>query len=59
LGGLRNAALCLLVRARAEAGEEKEAIAWAAKQPSPLLKAKALLEIARGMAVRKDSEKRP
>jgi hypothetical protein len=58
-GGLRNGALCLIVRAQAEAGQEEEAITWAAKQPSPLLKAQALLSIAQGMAPRKDAEKRP
>jgi RNA polymerase sigma factor (sigma-70 family) len=59
LGGLRNGSLCLLVRAQAEAGEEREAYAWAVKQSSPLLKAKTLIEIAHGMEIRKQAEKRP
>jgi tetratricopeptide (TPR) repeat protein len=59
LGGLRNVALALIVRAQAEAGEEKEAIAWAAKQSNPLLKAQALLNIARGIASSTEREKRP
>lgn len=59
LGGLRNGALCLLVRAQAEAGEESEAFAWALKQTSPLLKAQALLGTARGIAQLLDTEKRP
>jgi tetratricopeptide (TPR) repeat protein len=57
LGGLRHGALCRIVGAQAEAGQEKEAYAWAIKQTPPLLKAKALLEIARGMALRKEAEK--
>jgi RNA polymerase sigma factor (sigma-70 family) len=59
MSGLRNGALCLIAQARAEAGEEKEALAWAAKQSSPLLKAQALLNVARGIALRKEAEKKP
>jgi RNA polymerase sigma factor (sigma-70 family) len=59
LGGLRNGSLCLIVRAQAEAGQERDAYAWAVKQSSPLLKAKALIEIAHGMEIRKQTEKRP
>jgi RNA polymerase sigma factor (sigma-70 family) len=59
LGGLRNGSLCLIVRARAEAGQEREAYVWAVKQSSPLLKAKTLLEIAHGMELRKEAEKQP
>ncbi len=58
LGGLRNAALCRVAQARAEAGEVKEALAWAAKQSSPLLKTHALINVARGLALRQ-AEERP
>jgi tetratricopeptide (TPR) repeat protein len=61
LGGLsaRNAALCRIVGQQAEAGEEGAAFDWALKQSSPLVRASALLHIARGMALRKESEKKP
>jgi RNA polymerase sigma factor (sigma-70 family) len=52
-------ALCLLVEAQAEAGEEKSAYDLAVKQRSPLLKAEALLSVARGLLARREAEKRP
>jgi RNA polymerase sigma factor (sigma-70 family) len=52
-GNLRNAAACSIVRAQAEAGEEKGAVAWAMKQ-DPLRKAQSLLSIAQGIASRQE-----
>lgn len=51
--GLQSAARSRIVQAQAEAGEEQEALTWANKQPAGLLKTKALLGIAQGMAARK------
>src|SRR5262249_41746264 len=53
LGGLRNSALCLVLQAQTEAGQDENALAWVAKQSSPLLRSQALLHIARGFASRK------
>jgi hypothetical protein len=39
----------------AEAGQEKDAAAWAAEQTVPLLKAQALLSVAEGTAVRREA----
>ena len=55
----RHVALCGILRHQAEAGEEAAAFDWALKQSSPLVRASALLNIARGMALRKESEKKP
>ena len=45
--------LRLVVRARAEAGDEKGALEWLADQTSPFVKAVALAGVAEGMARRK------
>jgi hypothetical protein len=59
MGNLRNAVLSYIVQAQAETGAEKEALAWAAKQDSALLKTQALLGIAKGLAQRQRAGKRP
>ncbi|HEY7158811.1 MAG TPA: sigma factor-like helix-turn-helix DNA-binding protein, partial [Gemmataceae bacterium] len=57
--GVRNNVLSHIVQTQAEMGAEKEALAWAAKQDSALLKAQALLGIAKGLAQRQQARKRP
>ncbi|HEY7156402.1 MAG TPA: sigma-70 family RNA polymerase sigma factor [Gemmataceae bacterium] len=59
MGNLRNAVLSHIVQAQAETGAEKEALAWAVKQDSALLKTQALLGIAKGLAQRQQTQKRP
>jgi tetratricopeptide (TPR) repeat protein len=56
IGNIRNAILSQIVKAQAEAGEEKKALAWTAKQTSPLLKTQALLGIAQGLAPLKEAQ---
>jgi RNA polymerase sigma factor (sigma-70 family) len=51
--GLRNTALCAIVRAQVESGEEEAAVAWATKQSSPLLRCQAFVTIASGLMNRK------
>lgn len=59
MGNLRNAALTHIVQVQAETGAEKEALTWAVKQDSALLKTQALLGIARGLAQRQQARKQP
>jgi hypothetical protein len=56
IGNIRNAILAHIVKAQAEAGEEKKAMAWAAKQTSPLLKTQVLLNIAQGLRTQKEGQ---
>jgi RNA polymerase sigma factor (sigma-70 family) len=57
-GNASNACRADILRAMAEVGREKEAAAWAAGQTEPLLKAQALLNVAEGMALRREAQKR-
>jgi RNA polymerase sigma factor (sigma-70 family) len=49
IAGLRNAALYAVVRAQAEAAQDKQALAWARKQSPPFLRSQALVSIALGL----------
>jgi hypothetical protein len=57
-GGLRNAALFAMVRAQAEAAQDRQAVAWARKQSSRFLRSQALVFIALGLLPQK-TEKQP
>jgi RNA polymerase sigma factor (sigma-70 family) len=59
IGGLREGCLSQIAEAQAAAGEEKAALAWAAKQSSAQLKTKALISVAKGLALREQAEKEP
>jgi RNA polymerase sigma factor (sigma-70 family) len=59
IGGLREGCLSQIAEAQAAAGEEKAALAWAAKQASAQLKTKALISVAKGLALREQAEKEP
>src|SRR5262249_40019483 len=50
--------LHLIMTARAEAGDEEGALAWADKQDSPFLKSLVMAGVAEGLAKRKQVEKR-
>jgi RNA polymerase sigma factor (sigma-70 family) len=56
-GNAANACHAHIARAMAETGREKEAAAWAAEQTVPLLKAQALICVAEGMALRRETQK--
>jgi hypothetical protein len=58
-GSLRNAAVCHLLQAQAEAGFEKEAAAYASDRDAPRLRTQALTSVARGLVARQEAEKRP
>lgn len=57
-GNQRNAALASLAQARAEAGQAREALAWAAQQTEPLLRCQAFLCVAQGLAARAAAKQR-
>jgi hypothetical protein len=59
MSNIRNMVLSHIAEAQAETGAEKEALAWAAKQDSALLKTQALLGIAKGLAQRQQTRQRP
>src|SRR5262249_43919742 len=57
IGGLREGCLSQIAEAQAAAGEDKAALAWAAKQASAQLKTKALISVAKGLALREQAER--
>jgi hypothetical protein len=59
VGNIHNSVLSHILKAQAEAGEEKKALDWAAKQTYPLLKTQTLLGIAQALAQRQEERKGP
>jgi len=51
-GGMRQAALLAIVKGKAEVGQEKAALKWAKKEFSPVLKARAFLDVAETILAR-------
>jgi hypothetical protein len=58
IGNIRSSILASIAKTQAEVGEEKKALAWAAKQTTPLLKTQALLSIAQGLTASKQKAPR-